>query len=119
MIPPILLAAFPNLDTDDPVVTHPADPRFNYVVRLSNRFYQLLPPVHAGERGGRVVIEERLDGTMAIRFGKHDLEYQEIVAKQRSGDGDCAPKKTRSKRTQPTAQPFKPAADHPWRKRVI
>jgi len=40
----------------------------DYVVRFRKRFYWLLPPVHPGERGGRVVIEERLDGSMAIRF---------------------------------------------------
>jgi len=91
----------------------------DYVVRWANRFYQLLPPVHPGERGGRVVIEERLDGTMSIRFGKHYLEYKEIVATQRSGDGACAPKRTSGKRTQPISQAFKPPADHPWRKRVI
>ena len=91
----------------------------DYVVRLSNRFYQLLPPVHPGERGGRVVIEERLDGTMSIRFGKHYLEYREIVERQRSDERGCAPKKTSGKRSQPTSRPFKPPADHPWRKCVI
>lgn len=91
----------------------------DYVVRWANRFYQLLPPVHPGERGGRVVIEERLDGTMAIRFGKHYLEYKEILGTQRGGDGDCAPKGISGKRTQPISRPFKPTADHPWRKRVI
>ena len=91
----------------------------DYVVRWANRFYQLLKPVYPGERGGRVVIEERLDGTMAIRFGKHYLEYKEILGTQRGGDGDCAPKGTSGKRTQPTSQAFKPPADHPWRKRVI
>ena len=50
------------------------------MVRRANRFYQLLPPVYAGERGGRVVIEERLDGSLAIRFGKHYLAYREILA---------------------------------------
>jgi transposase len=51
----------------------------DYVVRFANRFYQLLPPVRPGERGGRVVIEERLDGTMAIRFGSHYLSYRELT----------------------------------------
>ncbi len=50
----------------------------DYTVRFRNRFYQLLPPVHAGERGGRVVIELRLDGTMAIRFRGKYLKYREI-----------------------------------------
>ena len=52
----------------------------DYTVRFANRFYQLLKPVYAGERGGRVVIEERLDGTMRIRFRGHDLNYREITA---------------------------------------
>ena len=91
----------------------------DYVVRFGNRFYQLLPPVYPGERGGRVVIEERRDGTMAIRFEKHDLKYREILATQRGGDGDGATKNSGGKRTQPTSRPFKPPADHPWRKRVI
>jgi hypothetical protein len=31
MLPPLLLAAFPNLDADGGVVTHPADPAYNCV----------------------------------------------------------------------------------------
>jgi hypothetical protein len=60
----------------------------DYVVRRSNRHYQPLPPVHPGERGGRVVIEQRLDGSMAIRFGKRYPAYQEVVAMERSAAGD-------------------------------
>lgn len=50
----------------------------DYTIRYQNRFYQLLKPAYPGERGGRVVIEERLDGTMAIRFRERYLKYQEI-----------------------------------------
>lgn len=32
------------------------------------------------ERGGRVIVEMRLDGTMAIRFQKHYLKFGEVVA---------------------------------------
>ena len=52
----------------------------DYTIRLHNRFYQLLPPAHPGERGGRVVVEMRLDGTMAIRFQHHYLKYAEVAA---------------------------------------
>jgi hypothetical protein len=90
----------------------------DYVVRWANRFYQLLPPVHPGERGGRVVIEERRDGTMAIRFGSRYLEYREIFPTQR-GDAACAAKKSGGQQTKPTSRPFKPSADHPWRKSAI
>jgi transposase len=50
----------------------------DYTVRFRNRFYQLLKPIYPGERGGQVVIELRLDGAMAIRFGTHYLKYQEV-----------------------------------------
>src|SRR5436190_2340707 len=50
----------------------------DYTIRFRNRFYQLLKPVYPGERGGQVVIELRLDGSMAVRFGTHYLKYQEI-----------------------------------------
>jgi hypothetical protein len=63
----------------------------DYVVRLDNRHYQLLPPVYPGQRGGRVVIEQRLDGTMAIRFGKHYLKYRELTAVGRSGGSAPVP----------------------------
>jgi len=57
----------------------------DYVVRLRKRFYKLLPPVHLGGRGGRVVIEQRLDGSMAIRFGKHYLSYPEVTDRDTLG----------------------------------
>ena len=52
----------------------------DYVVRLANRFYQLDKPIYPGERGGKVVVEMRLDGTMAIRLGDRYLNYHEIPA---------------------------------------
>jgi hypothetical protein len=62
----------------------------DYVVRFKNRFYQLLPPVHPGERGGQVVIEERLDGSLVIRFGNRFLKYREVT--ERDSLGGSAPK---------------------------
>jgi hypothetical protein len=62
----------------------------DYTVRFQNRFYQLLPPVHPGQRGGRVVIEQRLDGTLAIRFRDKYLTYREVPA--RCGPGGSAPR---------------------------
>lgn len=69
----------------------------DYVVRLDNRFYQLLPPVYPGERGGRVVIEERLDGTMAIRFGKRYLKYHELTAGSSVGSSTPEPPELNAK----------------------
>jgi len=57
----------------------------DYTIRFQNRFYQLLKPIYPGERRGRVVIELRLDGTMAIRFGSHYLKYQEAAPEAQVG----------------------------------
>jgi transposase len=57
----------------------------DYTIRFHNRFYQLLPPVYPGERGGKVVVERRLDGSLAVRFGGHYLKYREVEAAARLG----------------------------------
>jgi hypothetical protein len=51
----------------------------DYTIRFRNRVYQLLKPIYPGERGGKVVIELRLEGDMAIRFGEHYLKYREVL----------------------------------------
>jgi hypothetical protein len=40
----------------------------DYTIRFENRVYQLLPPALPGQRGGKVVVENRADGSMKIRF---------------------------------------------------
>jgi len=50
----------------------------DYTVRFQNRIYQVGKPVYPGLRGGRVVVELRLDGTMALRFGQRYLKYTEV-----------------------------------------
>jgi Helix-turn-helix domain len=50
----------------------------DYTIRLDNRTYQLLPPAWPGERGGQVVVEKRLDGSMKVRFKRRYLEYRKI-----------------------------------------
>jgi DNA-binding CsgD family transcriptional regulator len=57
----------------------------DYTIRFRNRFYQLLPPVWPGERGGKVVIELRLDGSLAIRFRGKYLKYQEVAVSASPG----------------------------------
>jgi hypothetical protein len=57
----------------------------DYTIRFRNRFYQPLAPVYPGERGGKVVIELRLDGSMAVRFRGHYLKYRELAAGSSGG----------------------------------
>ncbi|HEY7327576.1 MAG TPA: hypothetical protein VH592_08050, partial [Gemmataceae bacterium] len=56
----------------------------DYSVRFQNRIYRVGKPIYPGLRGGRVVSELRLDGTMAVRFRDRYLNYGEVVA------GSCA-----------------------------
>jgi transposase len=131
----------------------------DYTVRFENRHYQLDKPIYPGERGGKVVIEIRLDGTMAIRFGKHYLKYHEIMAAPALGgsapqtprslthpgptpegekENSASSKEAEFSGVQPIGGrsgrtsaepyppdgaaedtkkgPYRPAADHPWRR---
>jgi transposase len=63
----------------------------DYTIRFANRFYQLLKPIYPGERGGRVIIEQRLDGSMAIRFRTHYLRYQEVAPRALVGGSTPKP----------------------------
>jgi hypothetical protein len=57
----------------------------DYTIRFHNRGYQLQPPIYPGERGGRVIVETRLAGSLASRFQKHYLKYAELPAGTRLG----------------------------------
>jgi hypothetical protein len=52
----------------------------DYTVRFQNRIYQVGKPVYPGLRGGRVIIELRLEGSMAMRFRDRYLSFGEAVA---------------------------------------
>ena len=95
----------------------------DYVVRWANRFFQLLPPAWPGLRGGRVVIERRRDGAVMVRFGGRYLAYREIEVggeEKTAGEGtEGATVKRPPPRPQVGSGPRKPAANHPWRKKLI
>ena len=92
----------------------------DYVVRFENHFYQLLKPVYPGERGGRVVLERRLDGTLAIRFAGHYLAYRDVTDGPGGRPGSPAagtdrPVPTAARSRSPSTTKYRPPANHPWR----
>jgi len=48
----------------------------DYTIRYQNQIYQLLPPTWPGERGGKVTVEVRLDGSMHVRWKRRYLAYK-------------------------------------------
>jgi len=102
----------------------------DYTVRHENAWYQLHKPALPGLRGGRVIIEKRRDGHLAIRFGERYLSHHRIpeaeVAERATATAARAVGvaatplglRPRSVAATPTARPtpYKPAADHPWRR---
>jgi hypothetical protein len=50
----------------------------DYTIRFHNRLYQVHKPALPGLRQGRVVMEGRLDGSLAIRFREHYLKYTDL-----------------------------------------
>jgi len=92
----------------------------DYTVRHGGRRYQVeRRSITGGLRGGRVVVEERLDGSVRLRFRDRYLHFQEVEpAAARPGAwselvvaGASAPPPVAAA---PATRP--PAADHPWRK---
>ena len=50
----------------------------DYVVRIANRHLQIVSASAPGLRGGKVTLELRRNGTIAMRFGPRRLEYREL-----------------------------------------
>lgn len=102
----------------------------DYTIRFENRCYQLEPPVWPGERGGKVVIEQRLDGTMAIRFRGHYLKFREVGAvvpvspslggKEEGSLEEDVRSAAGGRRPEGSRQgPSRPAANHPWKRTFL
>jgi len=58
----------------------------DYSIRLENQAYQLLPPAWPGLRKGKVVVEQRADGSMHVRFKQRYLKFEAIKAAGAAGE---------------------------------
>lgn len=61
----------------------------DYTFRFANRIYQLHPPAQPGLRGGQVILEQRSEGTMKVRFKKKYLPFSEVDSEQVAILGLC------------------------------
>lgn len=95
----------------------------DYTVRHGGRRYQIQRrSVTGGLRGGTVVVEQRLDGSMKIRFRRRYLRYHEIAPRPTRRAASAGGRGRRTDATpelpegSPVASPRRPAPDHPWRR---
>jgi hypothetical protein len=56
----------------------------DYTIRFENQVYQLLPPALPGQRGGKVTIQQRANGSMHIFFKGRYLQYERVAEKKLS-----------------------------------
>jgi len=102
----------------------------DYTVRHAGRRYQVeRRSVTGGLRGGKVVVEERLDGSLRLRFRNRYLRFHEVptarpaagvsaaAAGRRRGAAPCELRRDSAAAAprRPAAEPWRPPADHPWR----
>ena len=76
----------------------------DFTIAYNGKLYQ----IKDSTRAQKVVVEERLDGTIHISYKDRDLRYREIM-KQPIKETSEAPVILRAK-------PWLPPVDHPWRK---
>ena len=100
----------------------------DYTVRHGGRRYQVeRRSITGGLRGGKVIVEERLDRSLRLRFRGRYLRWHEVTAagpnaastRRRGRRGAAAPElrggSPASSPRRPAAEPWRPPADHPWR----
>jgi hypothetical protein len=84
----------------------------DWTVRWRNRWFQLTAANHKLALVGRqVIVCEQVDGSIRLRYRSRDLAYQEIASPPQKASEE--PTVIRSNQGQ------KPAADHPWRRRLL
>jgi hypothetical protein len=89
----------------------------DYTVRHGGRRYQIQRrSITGGLRSGRVIVEERVDGTLRLRFRGRYLRFHEVPPAPtprppRLGVGASGPPPG-----PPAPTPYRPREDHPWRR---
>lgn len=89
----------------------------DYTVRHAGRRYQVeRRSITGGLRGSKVIVEERSDGALRLRFRGRYLRFHEVplakaTPQPRPGVGASGPPPG-----PPAPTPYRPRDDHPWRR---
>jgi len=86
----------------------------DWTVRFENSWYQITGPKRSlPPAKDKVQVLRRLDGTLALHYRGRPVEYEKLP--ERPPKAKALPTSTRPK---PPAAPWRPAADHPWRRPI-
>jgi hypothetical protein len=89
----------------------------DFTIRYKRRCLQIEPAdAHASMLGSTITIERRLDDSLHFRWRERYLQLTEFVAVASTASPRATP--TREETDDKTRKPYKPAPDHPWRRRV-
>ena len=88
----------------------------DYTIQFQNVRYQIQrQSMMGGLRGGDVIVEQRLDGSLHFRFKGEYLKVRKLPPRQpKASDEDTKSRRHRSSRRRGTA--VTPADDHPWKR---
>ena len=78
--------------------------RNDHTVAHDGKLYQITQPVLTR----KVIVEERIDGSVHISAGGVSLKYRELTERPRKANPPARPREIK--------KPRPPSTDHPWRK---
>ncbi len=86
----------------------------DWTVRFDNAWYQITGPKRSlPPAKDKVQVLRRLDATVALHYRGRPVEYEKLP--ERPPKAKAVPESTKP---QPPAEPWRPAADHPWRRSI-
>lgn len=92
----------------------------DYTIKYGSCLYQIeRQGAFAGLRGSKVVVQDRLDGTLRLHWRDLYLPFHRIEAAKREV---APPRSTQEPRRKPgkcTSKPWTPPPEHPWRKTLL
>ena len=93
----------------------------DYTLRHHGQRYQIQPTqIRPGLRRAKVIVEERLDGRLKVRWQGRYLKYQQITAPTQEGRADALGAETEGELRPPFVSApkprWKPAPNHLWRR---
>jgi len=89
----------------------------DFTIRYKLRCLQIeAAQAHDSMVGSKITVERRLDGSLHFRWRERYLTLTEFVPIPAAASPRATP--TREVTDEKTSKPYKPAPDHPWRRRV-